>query len=353
MAKKKKSNALRRTLITLSIVLGLILAVLIGVTVYAEVLLGKVNYVDPDATEPTLAQEEIEAILNETDPVELEDPDFTGPVLKEEDVVLETAPPMEVDSENVVNILLIGADRRKNEPARSDSMILCTFNKTQGTITLTSFMRDMYVKIPGYKSNRINAAYPLGGMSLLNKTLSHNFGVETDGAVEIDFAHFEDLIDLLGGIELELTSAEANYINKESGSKLKAGVQMLTGEQALWYSRCRKVGGDGDFGRTNRQRIVLSKLLNEYKNKSLTELIGLMDDILPMVTTNMTKSEILTYVKDLFPMLASAEIVTNRIPADDTYKMAKIDGMSVLVPDISANAAILKDILSEFTEGVG
>lgn len=354
MAKKKTNNSgLRRTLIVLSIVLGLILAVLVGVTVYAEFLLGKVNYVDPDATEPTLAQEQINAILNETDPTEQDDPDFTGPELKEEDVQLETAAPIQANTENVVNILLIGADRRKNEPARSDSMILCTFNKTQGTITLTSFMRDMYVKIPGYKSNRINVAYPLGGMSLLNKTLSHNFGVETDGAVEIDFAHFEDLIDLLGGIELELTSGEANYINKESGSKLTAGVHVLTGEQALWYSRCRKVGGDGDFGRTNRQRIVLTKLLNEYKNKSLTELIGMLDDILPMVTTNLTKDEILTYVKDLFPMLAGAEIVTNRIPADDTYKMAKIDGMSVLLPDISKNAAILEDILSEFAEGVG
>lgn len=354
MAKKKSNNSgLRRTLIVLSIVLGLILAVLIGVTVYAELLLGKVNYVDPDATEPTLLQEEIEAILNETDPVELEDPEVTLPELNEEEVVLETAPPIEVNSENVVNILLIGADRRKNEPARSDSMILCTFNKTQSTITLTSFMRDMYVKIPGYKSNRINVTYPLGGMSLLNKTLNHNFGVETDGAVEIDFAHFEDLIDLLGGIELELTRAEANYINVECGSRLKEGTQLLTGEEALSYARCRAVGGGGDFNRTNRQRIVLSKLLNEYKNKSLTELLGLMDDILPMVTTNLTKDEILTYVKDLFPMLASAEIVTNRIPADGTYDMASINGMSVLVPNIPANAAILEEILSEFTEGVG
>lgn len=355
MAKKKKNShaALRSTLIVLSVVLGIIFAVLLAGTIYAEFLLGKVNYVDPNATVPTLSQEEIDALYNETEPTEEADDSFTGPMLKEEDVVLETAPVMEVESDNVVNILLIGADRRKNETARSDSMILCTFNKTQGTITLTSLMRDMYVKIPGYKSNRINVSYALGGMSLLNDTIKHNFGVEADGAVEVDFSHFQELIDLLGGIELELSSAEAGYINKECGSKLKAGVQTLTGEEALSYSRCRYVGRDGDFGRTNRQRIVLSKLLNEYKNKSLTELVGLMDDILPMVTTNMTKNEIFGYVKDLFPMLASAQIVTQRIPADDAYYFAKVGEMSVIIPDISKCADLLASIVSEYPDGIG
>lgn len=354
MAKKKKNGSgLRKTLIALSIVLGLIFAALLAGTIYAEFLLGKVNYVDPDATVPTLSQEEIEELYNETEPAEEEDERFTGPVLREEDVVLETAPPVEVETDNVVNILLVGVDRRKNEKARSDSMILCTFNKTQGTITLTSFMRDMYVKIPNYRSNRINVAYALGGMSLLNDTIRHNFGVEADGVVEIDFSHFQELIDLLGGIELELTKAEANYINIECHSKLKAGVQTLTGEEALSYSRCRKVGGDGDFGRTNRQRIVLSKLLNEYKSKSLTELIGMMDDILPMVTTNMTKDEILGYVKDLFPMLASAELVSKRIPADDAFYYAKISEMSVIVPDITKSAELLASIVAEHPEGVG
>lgn len=355
MAKKKKSkqSGLRTMLIVLSVVLGVILAALVAGTIYAENLLGMINYVDPNATQATLSQEEIEALYNETEAEDEDEEEFTGPVLNEEDVVLETAAPIVVESDNVVNILLIGVDRRKNEAARSDSMILCTFNKSQGTITLTSFMRDMYLKIPGYKSNRINVSYALGGMSLLNETISYNFGVESDGAVEIDFSHFEELIDLLGGIELELTSQEANYINKECGSKLTAGVQTLNGEEALWYSRCRKVGGDGDFGRTNRQRIVLTKLLNEYKSKSLTELIGMMDDILPMVTTNMTKDEILGYIKDLFPMLATAQIVTSRIPADGAYYNAKINEMSVLVPDIPKNSELLRQILEEYPQGVG
>ena len=350
MAKKKKSQAaLRSTLIVLSIVLGLVLALLVAGTVYADYLLGKVNYVDKDATTPTFSQEEIEMVLNETEP---EDPDFTGPELKEEDVVIETAPVLEEQSENVVTILLLGADRRKNEPARTDSIILCTLNKTQNTITLTSLQRDTYVRIPGHKSNRINAPYVWGGATLLEETLENNFGIEIDGYVEVDFSHFAKLIDLLGGIELEVTSGIANFIYSESGTRVKTGMQLLNGEQALHYSRYRGTAA-GDFDRTNRQRVVLSTLLNEYKNKSMTELLGLLDDILPMVTTDLTQDEVLGYFMDFFPMLASAEIVSMRIPQEGAYYQAKIDGMAVIVPDIAKCAEALHEILSEYGTGVG
>lgn len=356
----KKKNGMRRALTTVSILLGLALAVLLGITVYAEYLLNKVNYVDPDATVPTLSQEQVEVVEQETEAADLE---FTGEALNQEQVQAieqETAPKVEINDEHVVNILLIGADYQSGDVARSDSMILCTFNKYANTITLTSFMRDMYVKIPGYKSNRINASYTLGGMKKLNETLNYNFGVTTDGTVEIDFTNFEKLIDLLGGIELELSYKEADFINFKTGKNvLKTGTQMLTGEQALWYSRFRGDAG-GDFRRTNRQRTVLTILFERYKNLSLAELIGMMDDILPMVTTNMTKDEILTYVKDYFPMLADAQIVTQRIPAEGTYEQAKINGMAVLVPNISKNAKILADTFyvpeetePEFTGGVG
>lgn len=349
--KKKKGSALRNTLIVLSIVLGLILAVLVAATVYAEYLLGKVNYVDRDATVPSLSQAEVDMILNETEPADPE-AEFTGPELNEDDVELETAPPMEEKSENVVTILLLGADRRKNEPARTDTIILCTLNKTQNTITLTSLLRDMYVKIPGYKSNRINAPYVFGGATLLEETLEYNFGIEIDGYVEVDFSHFAKLIDLLGGIELEVTGGISQFIYSESGRVVKTGLQKLNGEEALHYARYRGTAA-GDLDRTNRQRVVLTTLLNEYKSKSLPELVGLLDDILPMVTTDLTQDEVLGYIKDFFPMLAGAEIVSMRIPAEGDYYQARIDGMAVFVPDIPACAEKLHDILSEFPEGVG
>lgn len=340
--KKKKQKPLRVILTVSCVVLGLVLALLVAGTVYAEYLLNQMNYHN-EANRETMSLEDAQAFLkDETDPVG----DYTGPEMDPEDVVLETPGDIIATSENLVNILLIGADYQSGDIARSDSMILCTFNKTKNTITMTSFLRDMYVQIPGYYSTRINASYAIGGMKLLQETLEYNFGVEVDGIVEIDFSHFRKLIDLLGGVELDVSGSEAAFINLKNKDHLKAGVQVLDGAQALWYSRYR---GDatGDFGRTDRQREVLSVLIENYRSASLTELLGMMDDILPMVTTDMNKTQILSYVSGLFPMLLEAEIGTQRIPAEGGYYMTRIDGKSVLVPDISFNVEILKDTISE------
>lgn len=350
MSKKKTYLQQRTALKVLCIVLGMLLTILLAGTAYVEHLLDQMTYVDPNETQPRLSAEEADALLSQE--TETVDPDFTGPELNEEDVHLEDTDAL-IGGDGIVNILLIGQDTTDENRSRSDSMILVTFNKERNTITMTSFMRDMYVKIPGYKKNRINVAYLLGGMQLLDETLYNNFGVEIDGNVEIDFSHFKELIDLLGGIELELNYKEADFVNlKTRRYTLEAGTQQLDGEQALWYARFR---GDalGDFNRTNRQRIVLNTLLENYKNAKLTTLIGMLDDILPMVTTDLTKSEIVSYVTELFPMLATAEVITQRIPVDGAYEMARIDGMSVLVPNISKNVQALVDSLVEFEEDAG
>ena len=345
MAKKKKKNyaVLRPALMVSCIVMGLVLVVLLSATVYAEYLLNQMNYYQENPRETMSQQEAEEFLKQETDP---EDENYTGSEMNAEDVVLETVEEKLETSENVVNILLIGADYQSGDIARSDSMILCTFNKTKNTITMTSFMRDLYVKIPGYGKNKINASYSIGGMQMLENTLEHNFGVQVDGIVEVDFSQFEKLIDLLGGVELDVTYMEAEFINLKNHDRLKQGVQVLNGKQALWYSRFRGDGG-GDFNRTNRQRVVLGKLIENYRNSSLTDLMAMMDDILPMVTTNMDKNDIVSYVTGLFPMLVGAEIITQRIPAEGGYYMTKIDGRSVLVPNISFNVKILKDTIME------
>lgn len=341
--KKKRRAALRSALIAGCVIMGMVLVMMLSVTVYAEYLLGQVNYA-PDRVQSTISPEDAAELLKqETDPV---DENYTGRTDREEDVVLETAGEVLSTSKNVINILLIGADYQSGDIARSDSMILCTFNKTKNTITMTSFMRDTYVQIPGYYKNRINASYYIGGMNLLKETLELNFGVEVNGIVEVDFSQFEKLVDLLGGVEIELNYQEADFINYKTGSKLTVGTHNLTGIQALWYSRNR---GDarGDFNRTNRQRIVLSKIVDKYRSSSMTELLAMMDDILPMVTTDMSKNDVLGHVTNLFPMLLSAEIITQQIPAEGGYYQTKIDGRSVLVPDISFNVDILKESITE------
>lgn len=330
-------------------VLGVVLVFLLAITVYAEYLLNQMNYVNPDSNGPTLSQEQIDEIL--MGDMETADPDYTGPHTNEEDVELGTAGVEIGTEENIVNILLIGADYQESDHARSDTTMLVTFNKEDKTLTMTSFMRDLYVKIPGYAKNKLNAAYSLGGMLLLEETLQQNFGVHVDGIVEVDFQQFEKIINLLGGIDLELTSQEANWINTKCGSNLKEGMQHLNGREAMWYSRNRTSNGGGDYNRTSRQRIVLSTLIEAYKNTKLTTIVTMLDDILPMITTNMDRKQIVDYVVELFPLLADAEIVSQRIPIGDGaslstgHMMTKINEQSVLVPNIELNVQYLLDTI--------
>ena len=338
--KKKKSTGARKTLVVLCVVLGIILAALVAGTVYAEFLLGKVNYIDPDATTPTLSQEQIDALYQPDETEAVEETEAMGEEDEEIEVVPEesepefTLPAIQVNPENIKTFLLVGSDdggyRGSSRTPRTDSMILCIFNKSQKQITLLSLSRDLYVKIPGYKDNRINAAYSLGGTALLKKTIEKNYGITVDGSAIIDFGNFENLINYVGGVTVELNSKEANYINSGLGTKHKAGQTTLNGIEALMYARFRGDGA-GEIDRTGRQRYVLSQMLNKYKDLGKAELLGVMDDVLPMVTTDMSKEDILSHFLTFFPMLGEAEIVSTRIPVDGGYYLAMKEGMSVVV----------------------
>lgn len=340
--KSKRSGGKRAALIVLCTVLGIILTVLLAGTIYASRLMGSINRV---GNEETLSQEQLDQLLAQEGE---ENVDGNIPTVNQGDIDWGSDVEKVEVGENIVNILLIGQDARGNERARSDSMILCTFNKDTNTITMTSFLRDLYVKIPGYYNNRINAAYPAGGMSLLNETLEYNFGVEVDGNLEVNFAHFAEVIDVLGGVDIELTGAEANYINNDVvGSRLTEGMHHLNGQQALCYSRIRKVGGNGDFGRTERQRKVLNSLIEEFRSADLNTMLNLLEEILPMITTDLSNAEIISLATELFPMLIDCTIVSQRIPEDGAYNMTMIDGMSVLLADMDAARALLKDTLTD------
>lgn len=335
----KRISAKRVAMTMLCVVLGFILAVMLSVTLYFQHLLRQINYVAPEDGY-TLSQEELDAYLGSDS---LNEPDLPA---QEDDTDKESDTLIGGKGSHLVNILLIGQDRREGEGrARSDSMILCTFNKKTGQITMTSFLRDLYVKIPGYYDNRINAAYAAGGMSLLNETLKTNFGIHVDGNVEVDFGQFSQIIDLLGGVTMEIRQDEAEQINAATGSQLAAGTYVLTGDQALAYARIRSIDADGDFSRTSRQRKVINALLDAYKNSSITTILGLLDDILPMVTTDMSQAKLLTHALTLFPLLAKANIVSQRIPADGTYSGQMINGMSVLVADADATRLYLEETL--------
>lgn len=250
------------------------------------------------------------------------------------------------EGSGIVNILLVGQDRRDGEPvARSDSMILCTFHKESKRLVMTSFLRDLYVQIPGCQPNRINAAYAAGGVSLLNKTLTQNFGIHIDGNVEIDFSQFSGIIDLLGGVRISLRADEARVITKETGYPTSEGLQLLNGEQALAYSRIRKLDRDGDFSRTDRQRKVIRALLDAYRNLPKKELLPLVTKLLPLINTDMSTPQLLLCAMDILPLLSQVEIISQRIPAEGTYTHTTVDGMSVLSADMNAARRMLEQTL--------
>jgi len=246
------------------------------------------------------------------------------------------------------NILLIGQDRRPGETgSRSDCMILCTLYPGHGKLTMTSFLRDLYVKIPGYQDNRLNAAYAFGGTALLRQTLQENFGIDMDGCVEVDFGQFSQLIDLLGGVTIELRQDEAKLLNDQAlGEPLQAGCQRLSGDQALAYARIRSLDADGDFSRTSRQRKLILALLSRCKAASLPELVQLFREASPMLSTDIRRGQALSLIAELSPILSQMKIHSQQIPTDGTYAYRNIDGMSVLVADMEANRNFLESSLN-------
>lgn len=340
--KKKSSTGKKVLIVLLSILLALLLVVL-GVLIYVDHMLGLINFVG--GTVPSMNHEEMESYLSEHQ--ETTNPDFTGEVLDPNDVEWNNNGDV-MNSENVINIMLLGQDRRPGETrARSDAMILCSFHKNTKELTLVSFMRDMYVSIPGYSAHKMNSAFAWGGMSLLTDTVRQNFGVEIDGCFAVDFDSFEEVIDTIGGVDIYLTSSEASYLNGNFNTWCTEGVNHLNGYIALQYSRIRYIG-NADFGRTARQRAVINAIIQQCKTLSLPELNNLMQQVLPLLSTNMEKSTILGYATELLPMLSGITINDSvRIPADGTYNFAWVSEMSVLMPDFEANRQILQEIISE------
>jgi LCP family protein required for cell wall assembly len=201
----------------------------------------------------------------------------------------------------------------------------------------------LYVQIPGYQDNKLNATYAFGGMPLLNSTLEQNFGVQVDGNVEVNFAYFAQVINALGGVDLELRSDEAGWINNATGRYvLGAGMMHLDGDQALNYSRIRNLDADADFSRTNRQRKVINALIEEFRSKNLIELLGMMNEVLPMITTDMSNKEMIDLAIELFPMLKDCTIVSQRVPADGAYELKTIRSMSCVVADMDAARKLLE-----------
>lgn len=241
---------------------------------------------------------------------------------------------------DIINILLVGQDRRAWEeetPQRTDAMMLCTIDKKTNSVTLTSFLPDIWVYIPSLYNQRLNMPYKLGGFPLLNETLEYNFGVRADYNIEIDFAGFMKVVDLLGGVEVQLTANEAEYLNRrgnwgvvaEPTWRLYEGVNLLTGSQTLAYTRIKDLGTD--FARVNRQSTVMRALADKLRNVSPTDLLDLSREVFPLLCTDMTNNQIVELLLELLPMLSELDIKSQSIPAVGQFSYEKKGEFDVIV----------------------
>jgi LCP family protein required for cell wall assembly len=248
-------------------------------------------------------------------------------------------------SKDVVNVLLVGVDNNDGEPGagRSDSMMLASVNKRTRKITLLSFLRDSYCFFevsgaPYY--NRLNTSYYFGGPAGLMNAVSRLYKIRVDKYITVDFRSFPKLIDALGGVTVEVTKAEARYLNRNAKSiarTLEPGVQHLNGTEALAFSRIRKL--DGDPERTNRQQKVIESILQRAREANLVQLYNALDLTLPYVQTNYARAELLGMLPSAMAWLRF-EVVHMISPVLDYYQSedhnaigGTINGMSIFIVD--------------------
>ncbi len=305
---KKKHPILRGILV--GVILLIVLAAA-GLFVLFRHYYDQTNYLR-DADVPQVPEEEL--------PEEIRNDLGTDLSPQEQEEELEKA---QAAQEDVFNILLIGSDRRDTSwYGNSDVMMLVSINKRTEQIHLVSFMRDSYAVVGDRGGHKLNYAYAVGGGPLLVETIEENYRLHIDQYASADFTNTAEIVDLLGGVDVELNSAEARQLARGSyGADAAeidgAGTYHLNGAQAVGYARIRNIG-NSDYRRTERQRTVMTALFQQARQMSLSQLNSLAEEILPLLTHNMSQGTVLTLLADL-PEILSYELVTDRVPYDGLY----------------------------------
>ena len=264
-----------------------------------------------------------------------------------------------LSSDDVLNILIFGQDahgKGANDYGRSDTTILMSIDNIHKKIKLTSFQRDTYVTIPGFGDNKINSAFSLGGEGLSINTIEANFGIKVDKYATVDFSSFRKIITAIGGIDIELNLEEIEYINAQIDVNNQLGktsfleydpsketqVMHLDGYQALWYARDRgeeSLGGNpaysfsgDDWDRTARQRKLIETIIKYMRTKaSITDLVNIVNEIGPMITTNLKKEDITFLVSNAMTYL-KYDMEQASLPTEGTWRYGTTsDGQSVIV----------------------
>ncbi len=299
-----------KPMLVLKIILWVLISIVLLLIIYLVLILFRINY-----TSDTPDSEYVSSITGE---------------LKE--------------SGDVENILLFGIDNHNDdENGRSDSMILLSIDKSSNEIKQTSFLRDTFLEIPGYGEDKLNAAYSYGGAKLAAETIEYNYRIKIDKYIIIDYSAFTSIVDAMGGVDIDLEDEEIDYINWQSwkNNQVETRYELdidsyefdyndddeyvasvhLNGRQALWHARNR--GEDGicsgdDIIRAKRQREVIQAIFSKLKSSGPVTLMRVMWDAAPMLTTNMSKLDILGKIFSLAGYLGY-ERTEYRTPRGDNF----------------------------------
>ena len=300
----------KRVVVWITVIVGVLILVLVGATaLYGKSLLDKVEKVEINK-ENVGIKEEVEEKISQYD-------------------------------NKVTNIALFGIDAEDGGIGRSDSIMVATLDTENKKLKLSSIMRDSYVDIEGHGTDKINHAYAFGGAELAIKTLNQNFDLNIEDFVAVNFTTMPQIIDKIGGITVDITSEEVPHIEGIDSE----GTYNLTGDQALAYSRIRYATG-GDYVRTERQRTVLSKMFEKILNMNPIKYPGLLNEILPMVKTSLTSSEILELGSEVIA-IGSPSLEQERFPLDGYCEGKMINEVYYLTFDKEATVNQMHEYIFE------
>ena len=325
-----------RTVIIVKVICGLLsilcLAGGAGLLYYHNIL-SRINYQElkPAPQKTTISVDENGETVEVTDPDKL---------------VLDTDSGNLLTDPYILNIMLFGADQYGDE-GLSDTMILLSIDNRHEKIKMTSFLRDTYISIPDHWASKLNAAYSLGGPELSIATIESNYGIKIDRYAVVNFETFKDIVDILGGVEVEVTQDEIYYINDQIAQNgqteylpydTEEGPVTLNGQQALWYARNRggyvngtEYGGS-DWDRVERQRKFLEAIIDDMRSANLAEVVRIINAVGPHITTNLKTNEITTLASGALTYL-SYDVEQASLPTEGTWSYGYNEAGSVILVD--------------------
>ena len=279
--------------------------VLVAVGAVAAFVFSKLGKISYDTPEPTTIDATQEFIEKEDETIDFDEiDDATGNSFREILKNWAINGGTKLSDKSVINILLIGSDASTKDPTRASSadrgntdvMMIASVDIKNETIKLVSFMRDSYTYLDQFdRYAKLNAACANGGPGYLVETIENDYKIEIDGYVLVDFDSFVQVINILGGVRVNVPTYVAEFLSTKKYGPFPSGDVVLTGEQALRFCRVRYSDADGDVSRTARQRQVINAIINKCKGATLGEINAVADVILANIRTNISQKTILSY----------------------------------------------------------